>query len=180
VAKCIEAYGGIDILVNNAATNPHYGPLISAEESHWDKTLEVNVKGYFHAARACVESMADRGGGKIVNVASIAGIRPMQGLGVYSVSKAAVVMLTKVLAAELASQNIQVNAIAPGLIQTRFSEALWKDPRVMKRVERKIPSGRIGQPEDLVGLALYLASPASDYTTGAVFMADGGTGIGTV
>src|SRR6185295_5903262 len=143
-------------LVNNAATNPHFGPLLDAEDGHWDKTFEVNVKGYVHAARACVPLMRQRGGG-IVNVASVAGLVPHGGLGVYGVTKAAVLMLTKTLALELARDKIRVNAIAPGLIQTRFSEALWSAPEARERALRSIPQRRMGQPEDLVGAVLYLA-----------------------
>jgi NAD(P)-dependent dehydrogenase (short-subunit alcohol dehydrogenase family) len=169
-----EAFGGVDILINNAATNPHFGPLLEAEESHWDKTFEVNVKGYVHAIRACVPLMRERGGGAIVNVASVAGMVPHGGLGVYGVTKAAVIMLTKTLAVELAPDGIRVNAIAPGLIQTRFSEALWKSPEARERALRSIPQRRMGQPDDLVGAVLYLAGDASRFTTGAVLVIDGG------
>ena len=175
-----EAYGGIDVLVNDAATNPHFGPVLTAEDGHWDKTFEVNVKGYFHAARAAVPSMRERGGGSIVNLSSIAGTTPYRGLGVYSVSKAAVVMLTRVLAAELAEDRIRVNAIAPGLIETRFSEALWADPGMRERALSSIPQRRIGEPGELVGVALYLASDASSFTTGAVIAVDGGQGAAPV
>jgi NAD(P)-dependent dehydrogenase (short-subunit alcohol dehydrogenase family) len=169
-----EAFGGVDILVNNAATNPHFGPLLEAEEGHWDKTLEVNVKGYVHTARACVPLMRERGGGAIVNVASVAGMVPHGGLGVYGVSKAAVIMLTKTLAIELARDNIRVNAIAPGLIQTRFSEALWGTPERQERALKSIPQRRLGQPDDIAGAVLYLAGDASRFTTGAVLVIDGG------
>ncbi len=175
-ARAEEAFGGIDILVNNAATNPHFGPLLDADESQWDKTFEVNVKGYVHAIRACVPRMRARGPGAmgaIVNVASVAGLAPHSGLGVYGVLKAAVLMLTKTLAAELAP-DIRVNAIAPGLIQTRFSEGLWSTPELRDRALRAIPQRRIGQPEDLVGAVLYLASDAARYTTGTVIVIDGG------
>ncbi|HEX2254941.1 MAG TPA: glucose 1-dehydrogenase [Thermoanaerobaculia bacterium] len=178
VARVTDAWGGVDVLFNNAATNPHYGPVLTAEEGHWDKTFEVNVKGYFHCARAVVPSMRERGGGSIVNVASIAGLQPYRGLGVYSVSKAAVLMLTKVLAAELAADGIRVNALAPGLIETRFSEALWQDPQRHERITASIPQGRIGRPEELLGMALYLASDAASYTTGAVMLVDGGESLG--
>ena len=123
VEKATATYGGIDIVVNNAATNPHFGPLLTAEDSHWDKILDVNVKGYFRVVKACVESMQARGGGKVINMSSVAGLEPQSMMGVYSVSKAAVIMLTKVLAAELAPYNIQVNVIAPGFVKTRFSAA---------------------------------------------------------
>ena len=174
VQRTVHELGGLDVLVNNAATNPHFGPVLTSEESHWDKTFEVNVKGYFFAARAAVPAMRERGGGKIVNVASVAGQQPWPGLGVYSVTKSAVLMLTRVLAGELADDQIQVNALAPGLIRTRFSEALWKTPEREKRAISQIPAGRLGETDDLTGLALCLASPASNFTTGAVFTVDGG------
>jgi NAD(P)-dependent dehydrogenase (short-subunit alcohol dehydrogenase family) len=177
-ARAREAFGGIDVLVNNAATSPHFGPLLDAEESHWDKTFEVNVKGYVHVTRACVPWMRERGGGRIVNVASVAGFVPHGGLGVYGVTKAAVLMLTRTLAAELARDDIRVNAIAPGLIQTRFSEVLWSSPEMREQALRSIPQKRLGQPDDLTGAVLYLASDASRFTTGAILVVDGGQSLG--
>jgi NAD(P)-dependent dehydrogenase (short-subunit alcohol dehydrogenase family) len=177
-ARAEETFGGIDILVNNAATNPHFGPLLEVDEAQWDKTFEVNVKGYLHAIRACVPRMRSKDtGGRIVNVASVAGLVPHSGLGVYGVSKAAVLMLTKTLATELAP-DIRVNAIAPGLIETRFSAGLWSTPELRDRALLAIPQRRIGQPDDLVGAVLYLASDASRYTTGAVIIIDGGQTLG--
>lgn len=174
VAKVTEAYGGIDIVVNNAATNPHFGPLMTAEESHWEKILDVNVQGYFRVIKACVPSMKARGGGKVINMASIAGLEPQPGMGIYCVSKAAVIMLTQVLAAELAADNIQVNAIAPGFIKTKFSEAIWGNEQVYKAVTRSIAQKRIAEPRELTGMALYLAAEASSFTTGAIMLIDGG------
>jgi NAD(P)-dependent dehydrogenase (short-subunit alcohol dehydrogenase family) len=174
VARAIEVYGGIDILVNNAGTNPHFGPILTSEDSHWQKTFEVNVLGYFHMAKACAESMRSRGGGKIINIASVAGIRPQMGMGVYGVTKAGVLMLTKILAAELASDNIQVNAIAPGFIKTKFSSVLWENPQVNEAILKMIPQQRMAEPSELGGIALYLASEASSFTTGATFIVDGG------
>lgn len=179
VEKAASAFGGIDILVNNAATNPHFGPILTAEDSHWDKILEVNVKGYFRVVKACVESMKARGGGKIINMASVAGLEPQPMMGVYSVSKAAVLMLTKVLAAELAQFNIQVNAIAPGFVKTKFSSALWQNPQINQAILKTIPQKRMAEPQEIAGLAVYLASPASSFVTGSTFSIDGGQSVGT-
>ena len=181
VAALVEAalthFGGIDILVNNAATNPHFGPLLDAQPSHWAKTLDVNVVGYWRLAQVCVPAMRRRGGGKIVNIASIAGLRPQADMGLYSVSKAAVLMLTQVLAAELARDNIQVNALAPGYVKTRFSRAVWDDPARNAHITAQIPQGRMAEPDELTGMALYLASPASSFTTGAIMVVDGGQAV---
>jgi NAD(P)-dependent dehydrogenase (short-subunit alcohol dehydrogenase family) len=175
VAAAVAHYGRLDIAVNNAATNPHFGPLLSAEESHWDKIFEVNVKGYFWLCQAAARQMQTQGeGGKIINVASITGIRPGKMMGVYSVSKAAVLMLTRSLALELGSDQIQVNAIAPGFIKTKFSTALWDNPALYKMITEATPAGRMADREELAGIALYLASGASDFTTGTVVTVDGG------
>ena len=179
VEKITAVYGGIDILVNNAATNPHFGHILTAEASHWDKILDVNVKGYFNVAKACAASMRTRGGGKIINIASIAGKTPAPGMGVYCVSKAAVLMLTEVLATELASQNIQVNAIAPGFVKTKFSGAVWQNEKLNTAVTAMIPQKRMAEPDELTGIALYLAAPASSFTTGSTFVVDGGQLVGS-
>lgn len=174
VERAISTYGGIDIVVNNAATNPHFGPILTVEESHWDKILDVNVKGYFRVVKACVESMKARGGGKVINMASVAGLQPQPMMGLYSVSKAAVIMLTKVLAVELAPFNIQVNAITPGFIKTKFSAALWQNPQINGAILKIIPQKRMAEPEEITGLAVYLASSASSFVTGSIFSIDGG------
>ena len=179
VEETISKYGRIDIAVNNAATNPHFGPILTAEESHWDKILDVNVKGYFRVVKACVESMKASGGGKIINMASIAGLEPQLMMGVYSVSKAAILMLTKVLALELASDNIQVNAIAPGFVKTKFSSALWQNPQINDAILKSVPQKRMAEPQEIAGLAVYLASPASSFVTGATFSIDGGQLVGS-
>ena len=178
VAQATEAYGGVDILVNNAATNPHFGHIMTSEESHWNKILDVNVQGYFRATQACLDSMKARGGGKIINMASVAGLAPQPGMGIYCISKAAVIMMTQVLAAELAQFNIQVNAIAPGFIKTRFSQAIWGTPQLLEATLKQIPQGRIAEPDELTGMALYLASSASSFTTGTVVSIDGGQLVG--
>ena len=172
VARTIEAFGRVDILVNNAATNPHFGPLLTAEESQWRKIFDINVVGYFRTAKAVVPHMKE--GGKIINVASVAGLMPLEGMGVYSASKAAVLMLTRSLAVELASANIQVNALAPGLVKTRFSRALWENPDLYARIMAHVPQKRMASPEEIAAAACFLASPASDYMTGEVIVIDGG------
>jgi NAD(P)-dependent dehydrogenase (short-subunit alcohol dehydrogenase family) len=177
VARTMEAYGRIDVAVNNAATNPHFGPLLSAGEGQWDKILDTNAKGVFRVCKAVVPHMETQGGGKIINLTSIAGLRPSPGMGVYSISKAAIIMLTQVLAMELGHANIQVNAIAPGVIRTRFSQVLWQTPQIAEPILNRVPLSRFGEPEDVAGLALYLASSASDYVTGSVFVVDGGMNV---
>lgn len=174
VTAAIEAFGAVDILVNNAAANPHYGPVLTADDGVWDKIFDVNVKGYARWIRACVPSMRERGGGKVINVASILGFKPGHGMGVYSVSKAAVLMLTETLGSELAADNIQVNAIAPGFIKTKFSSALWAEPESEAALTARIPQRRVAAPEELTGIAVYLASSASSFTTGTSFLIDGG------
>lgn len=180
VERTLAEFGRVDIAVNNAGTNPHFGPILTADGSHWDKIFEVNVKGYFFTAKAVAPIMKQQGGGKIINVASIAGINPGPMMGVYSTSKAAVIMLTKVLAAELGPDNIQVNCIAPGFIKTKFSAALWTNPQLKAMLEKLTPAGRIAESEEVTGAALYLASDMSSFTTGAVFVVDGGVSLGAL
>lgn len=174
VDQTIEKFNGVDILVNNAAANPYYGPILNSEDSHWDKIFDVNVKGYFNFAKACSKTMIANNSGKIINVASIAAKTPLEGLGVYNISKAAVVMLTKVLAKELGEHNINVNTLAPGLIKTDFSKALWENEDTHNKIVKSIPQGKMGSPDDISGMALYLASEASDFVTGSIFTVDGG------
>lgn len=175
VEQAVKQFGRLDIAVNNAATNPHFGPLLTSEPSHWDKIMEVNVKGYFWLCQAAAQQFQKQGeGGKIINVASVAGLAPGAMMGIYSVSKAAVIMMTRSLAMELGADNIQVNALAPGFIKTKFSRALWDNPSIHAGIVERTPAGRMADPEELSGVALYLASPASDFTTGAVFTIDGG------
>jgi len=179
VEEALSTYGKIDVVVNNAATNPHFGPILTAEESHWDKILDVNLKGYFRVIKACVESMQAHGGGKVINMASVAGLEPEPMMGVYSISKAAVLMLTKALAVELAPFNIQVNALAPGFVKTKFTSALWQNPQINDAIIKQVPQKRMAEPEEIAGLAVYLASPASSFVTGSIFSIDGGLLVGT-
>jgi NAD(P)-dependent dehydrogenase (short-subunit alcohol dehydrogenase family) len=170
-------WGRIDILVNNAGTNPYSGQLLEAEEWAWDVTANVNLKGPFLLSQLVARVMKEQGGGSIINMASIMGIVPSE-LGLYSVTKAGLIMLTRVLAKELGQYKIRVNAIAPGVVKTRLSEALWKDPTKATEAARSKALGYIGVPDDIAGAALFLASPASSYVTGEVIVVDGGELVG--
>lgn len=174
VSGTIERFGRLDILVNNAATNPHFGAILEADDSYWRKTIDVNLMGNVWLSQAAVRHMRAGGGGKIINIASIVGLNPGRDQGIYSVTKAGLISLTKTLSIELGPDNIQVNALAPGLIKTQFARAIWEDDALMRAAIAGTPAGRIGQPADIAGLALYLASPASGFTTGGVFVVDGG------
>ena len=174
VDKAIEIYGGIDILVNNAATNPTFAPITQATGEVFDKIMNVNVKACMLLGNMCYKSMKSRGGGSVINIASVEGLHPSFGLGMYSVSKAAVIMLTKNMAKEWGRAGIRANAICPGLIQTKFSSALWKNEEIFNQFVNELPSGRMAQPDEMAGLAVFLASNASSYSTGGIFVADGG------
>jgi NAD(P)-dependent dehydrogenase (short-subunit alcohol dehydrogenase family) len=180
VDKTIDTWGKVDILVNNAATNPHFGPVLDAEDSMWQKTLEVNLMGNVWLCQQVVPQMRENGGGSIINVASIAGIRPGMLQGIYSMTKAAVISLTQTLAMELGADGIRVNAIAPGLVQTRFARALWENDSLMNQVIPRTPLGRIGQPEEIAAIALWLASDLSSFATGETFVVDGGLTLGSL
>ncbi len=174
VEKTRDLYGGLDIVVNNAATNPVYGPLLEMDDAAFDKILSVNVKGPLELAKRAHPLMVARGGGSIINISSIGGITPEPLLGLYSASKAALINLTKAMAQEWGRDGIRANVICPGLVQTKFSAALWQDQKVLQRIVGPLPLGRIAQPEEIVGLAVFLAGAASSYCTGAVFTVDGG------
>ena len=174
VAKTVEEFGTIDILVNNAAMNI-MRPLIELREDGWDKVMNVGLKGYYLCSQAAAKVMIERKKGNIINMASTAAAEASPLLGAYSISKAGVVMLTKLLAADLARHNIRVNAIGPGVVRTGFSEPIWGNPEVLKTIVAGIPLGRIAEPEDIVSVALFLASDASSYITGQTIYVDGGT-----
>ena len=174
----MERFGRIDVLVNNAGTNPYFGPLIDAELPVWDKTFEVNLRGYFILTQLVYRAWMEREGGAVLNIASTGGLRPSVGLGVYDVTKAGVIMLTRQLARELGG-TVRVNCIAPGLFKTRFAEALWSSEAVLERVVQSNPFGRIGNPEEIAGAAVFLVSDAASYVNGQVLVIDGGgTGEG--
>jgi NAD(P)-dependent dehydrogenase (short-subunit alcohol dehydrogenase family) len=174
IAGTIQHFGGIDILVNNAATNPVYGPAVDCTAELFDKLMSVNVRGPFELSKKAYASLKLRGGGTVINISSIAGETPDPGLGIYSVTKAALNMLTKVLAKEWGADGIRVNAIAPGLIKTKFSTALWNNDETRERLMKQISLGRIGSAEEIAYMVLFLASEASAYCTGSIFTADGG------
>ena len=176
VPKVKDEFGKIDILVNNAATNPTMDQAMDVEERAWDSVMNLNLKGLFFLSQAVARLMKEQGGGKIINVASVAGITP-DILPVYSISKAGVIMATKVMAQQWAQYNIRVNAIAPGLTKTRFSEALWSNPSVLQGAMVRTPLQRVAEPDDMVGAVIFLASDASSYVTGHVLVVDGGTVI---
>lgn len=177
VEQVVALHGGIDILVNNAATNPVYGPVVECEEWAFDKIMNVNVKAPFELGKLVYPVMKARGGGSVINISSIAALSPDPGLGIYSVSKAALNMLTKVTAKEWGADRIRVNSICPGLIKTKFSEALWQNEKWLNRFVKQLPIARMGTVEEIAGLALFLASEASGYCTGTIFTADGGITI---
>ena len=174
VNKTIEVFGGIDILVNNAATNPVFGPSLECSGEAFDKIMQVNVKAPFELCKIVHPIMQARGGGSVINISSVAGSTPDAGLGIYSVSKAALNMLTKVTAKEWGKDGIRVNAICPGLIKTKFSQALWENEKMLHHFTKNLPIARMGNVEEIAPMALYLASSASSYTTGMLFTVDGG------
>jgi len=182
VKKSLEEFGQIDILVNNAGTNPTFGSVFNIDETAWEVTIGLNLKGYFFLSQAVGKIMRDKGGGTIINISSVNGIRPGVGMGIYSISKAGVIMLTQVLAQEWGQYNIRVNTIAPGIVKTRLSQALWTHPVRSKERVNSTALGLIAEPEEMVNAALFLASEASSYMTGQTLVLDGGhyASVGTL
>ncbi|MFC1870522.1 glucose 1-dehydrogenase [Chloroflexota bacterium] len=176
VTRVKEEFGRIDILVNNAASNPTMASALEVDERAWDTIINLNAKGLFFLSQAAARVMKEQGGGCIINIASAAGIRPHM-LPVYSISKAAVIMATRVMALEWAQYGIRVNAVAPGLTRTRFSRALWDDEQVSKQLLNRIAMKRPGEPEEIAGAMIYLASDAASFVTGALLSVDGGEAI---
>ena len=174
VAATIERGGRLDILVNNAATNPQFATLVDTEERAVDKVLEVNVKGPWLATRAAVRAWMGENGGSIVNIASIGGIQPEAFLGIYNASKAALINLTRTLSRELGGMGIRVNTVAPGLIRTDFARALIENDEIRTHVLENTALGRVGEPEEIAGTVVWLASDAASYVTGSTIVVDGG------
>lgn len=172
--KIADTFGGLDILVNNAAANPYFGPVLDADLGVWEKTVDVNLKGYFLMSQAAARMMVKQGGGSIINVASIAAFSPPVFQGIYGITKAGVIAMTKSFAKELAPSHVRVNAICPGLTETKFSKVLIETPDIYQVALQMIPMKRHAQPSEMVGAAIFLASDASSYVTGAFIAVDGG------
>ncbi|MBC8439707.1 MAG: SDR family oxidoreductase [Deltaproteobacteria bacterium] len=170
--KIIEKYGTLDILVNNAATNPHFGEMLTADEGIWDKTLDVNLKGPFFMIKHAVPLMKDKGA--IVNVASVNAVSPGLLQGVYSATKAALVNMTQTLSRELAPKGIRINSLLPGLTDTKFASAIISSDEICQHALSQIPMGRYANPDEMAGAVLYLVSDAASFTTGASLICDGG------
>ncbi len=174
IEQTVECCGGIDVLINNAAANPVFGPIQNTDQRAFDKILDVNLRGPFELCKRVYPIMKARGGGSIINISSIGGITPEAGIGIYSASKAAVLNLTQAMAQDWGADNIRINAICPGLIRTKFSEALWGNEDILNRFLKHTPLGRPGEADEVAGLATFLASDAASYCTGGVYMVDGG------
>jgi NAD(P)-dependent dehydrogenase (short-subunit alcohol dehydrogenase family) len=174
VEKTLEKFGTIDILVNNAAMNI-MRPLTELREDGWDKVMNVGLKGYYLCSQAVAKVLIEKNSGNIINISSGAAVKAAPMLGAYSISKAGVVMLTQLLATDLARYNIRVNAIGPGMVKTGFSQPMWGNPDMLKVMESQIPLGRLAEPEEIMAVALFLASDASSYITGQTIYVDGGS-----
>jgi NAD(P)-dependent dehydrogenase (short-subunit alcohol dehydrogenase family) len=178
VDTALAQWGGIDILVCNAAVNPYFGPSIDCPDDAFDRIMGSNVRSNFWLCNMVLPQMADRGGGAIVVISSIAGIRGTPTLGAYGISKAADAALVRNLAVEWGGRNIRANCIAPGLVRTDFARALWENPEILRKRVKDSPLPRIGEPDEIAGAAIFLASPAGSFTTGQTFVIDGGVTIG--
>jgi NAD(P)-dependent dehydrogenase (short-subunit alcohol dehydrogenase family) len=174
VQKVADELGAVDILVNNAATNVR-APLLELGEDGWDRVINTDLKGCYLCAQAAGRIMVEQRRGNIINIASTAALKAAPQMGAYCIAKAGVVMLTKVLAVELGQYNIRVNAVAPYIVKTKFSQPLWSEPEALKQIEAEIPVGRLAETGDIVGTVLFLAADASSYITGQTIIVDGGS-----
>jgi len=178
MAKVKQEFGRLDILVNNAVANPVMADVLHMEEAPFDLIMSANIKGYYFLSQAAARMMVEQGsGGAIVNIASVGGYFVTIGLGPYCISKAAIIMMTKCLAAELGPHKIRVNCIAPGIVKTKFSQALWSNEKMMADLMKKMPLQKISEPEEIARTALYLASEASSFMTGSTLIIDGGANL---
>ena len=172
------AYDHIDIFVGNAAANPHYGPTIEVSESQFDKIIDTNVKASLWILKQLLPAMAERNDGAVILIGSVSGERGTDDIGIYGLSKAATSSLARSLALGWGKHNIRVNCIAPGVVRTDFARALWEDPKNRARIEKNYPLGRIGEPDDIAGLAVCLAAKAGAFITGQTIIVDGGGTVG--
>jgi NAD(P)-dependent dehydrogenase (short-subunit alcohol dehydrogenase family) len=170
-----DRFGKLDILVNNVGMNILTPSVAMADEALWDKIIATNLKGTFLTSRGAVPLMRKSGRGKIINISSIAARKAAMGMGIYCVAKAGVEMLTRVLAVELAQDRINVNAVAPCVVRTQFSQPFWSNDALLGQITGTIPMGRIAEPDDIIGTVLFLASDLSDFVTGEVIAVDGGS-----
>ncbi len=173
-AQVTSQYGRLDILVNNAAANPYFGPIVETDAAAFQKTVDVNIRGYFFMCSNGARLMAKNGGGSIINVASVNGVIPGPMQGIYSITKAAVISMTKAFAKECALDGVRVNALLPGATDTKFAATLVKNPVILKQALQHIPMNRVAQPDEMAGAVLYLASSEASYTTGSCIPVDGG------
>jgi NAD(P)-dependent dehydrogenase (short-subunit alcohol dehydrogenase family) len=180
VERTIAHWGGIDILVGNAAVNPYFGPSVAMPDEAYDRVMNANVRSNFWLCNMVAPHMAERGGGAIIIVSSIGGLRGSASLGVYSISKAADMQLARNLAVEWGPKNVRANCIAPGLVRTDFARTLWENPVLYRKRTRDTPLQRIGEPDEIAGAAVFLASAAGSFVTGQSIVIDGGTTAGTV
>ncbi|HEY0914090.1 SDR family oxidoreductase [Solimonas sp. SE-A11] len=173
-AQIEQQHGRLDILINNAAANPYFGPIQDTDLGAFQKTLDVNIRGYFFMSSKGVKLMAKNGGGSIVNVASVNGVIPGPAQGIYSITKAAVISMTQAFARECAPQKVRVNALLPGFTDTKFAATLVQNKQIVTKVLEHVPMNRVAQPDEMAGAVLYLVSPAASYTTGVALNVDGG------
>jgi NAD(P)-dependent dehydrogenase (short-subunit alcohol dehydrogenase family) len=180
VDRTVAHWGGIDVLVCNAAVNPYLGPAAGASDEVYERIMGANVRSNFWLCNMVLPGMAARGGGSVIIVSSIGGLRGSAQLGLYAISKAADMQLARNICVEWGPKNIRANAIAPGLIRTDFARALWEDPVLYRKRTRDTPLQRIGEPDEIAGAAVFLASPAGSFVTGQTIVIDGGTTTGAV
>lgn len=177
-AAIAQKHGRLDILINNAATNPYFGHILETDLSSFQKTLDVNIRGYFYSSVHGAKLMVANGGGSIVNVASVNGVIPGDAQGIYSITKAAVMSMTKAFAKECARSGVRVNALLPGATDTKFASALVQNPAVLNKLIPHVPMRRVAHPDEMAGAVLYLVSGAASYTTGVCLNVDGGYLLG--
>ncbi|MEM7573462.1 MAG: glucose 1-dehydrogenase [Bacteroidota bacterium] len=174
IEQTVATYGRLDILVNNAATNPYFGPIEQLSPEAYQKTLDINLTAALELSNLALPHMQAQGGGSIIHISSVEGLHASPGFGAYNLSKAGIIMLGKSQAVEWGQHNVRVNVICPGLVKTKLSQMLWQNEKLVTKVEAKIPLGRMADPDDMAGLAVFLSAPAGAYVTGSVYVNDGG------